>query len=436
MEEKQQQWYVCCILLVTICMTLVRLSWRLREGLYLARICVYRWTNIVSDRYVLRRSFPERVDDLNKDWFTKVLGKRVRTIERNRKKENLPLDKVGAGGAGTSRCWIRIEFEDGSSEHLFIKLPATTMLERLFLTVFGVYENEIRFYKSVRDTLPNDLTAEPRYADWQSTKFVLVLRDLSIERDVIFPTILDPYPIDRVRLVLRSLARFHAANWNRVPLGCWTDEWSASRTVPSSISIGRTRPPFLKIIATSTLTKALERYPSALDPSIVSAYRKFIANYPAVRKFWSTGDLTMCHGDCHIGNMGFRKDDRSMFFFDMQCVAAEHPMRDVSYHLLSCFNDGDLADVEDELLSYYLHHLNERIGDGENGLGFEEAVFHYRIQSFWVLTAFVISAGASELMDESVGRVILPRLSRHMCRIEANAALSMVLGDFSAFGST
>ena len=182
-----------------------------------------------------------------------------------------------------------------------------------------------------------------------------------------------------------------------------------------------------------TLEKALKWYPNCMDSSIVSSYRKFIENYPIVRKFWSTeAPLTMVHGDCHIGNMSFFKnDDTKMWFFDMQCVAAEHCMRDIAYHLIACFNDGELTDeIEEELIQYYLEHLNRHLSQNESGLSYEEAYFHYRVHSFWCLTAFVISAGASDLMAGAVSRVVLPRISRNMLRIEASGALDAVLGKY------
>ncbi len=170
-----------------------------------------------------------------------------------------------------------------------------------------------------------------------------------------------------------------------------------------------------------------------MDSSVVSSYRKFIENYPIVRKFWSTeAPLTMVHGDCHIGNMSFFKnDDKKMWFFDMQCVAAEHCMRDIAYHLIACFNDGELTDeIEEELIQYYLEYLNQHLSQSESGLSYEEAYFHYRVHSFWCLTAFVISAGASDLMAGAVSRVVLPRISRNMLRIEASGALDAVLGKY------
>ena len=163
---------------------------------------------------------PSRVEDLNEPFFERLVGRPVSAVVRNRKKEDLPLDQVGAGGAGTSRAWVRVDFKDGTSEFYFVKLPAPTLAERMFLTVFGVYKNEINFYERIRDRVPSDLTAKPLYSRMLSTKFVLVLRDMSTRRKPCFPTILQPYPQSRVLLVLRSLARFHASNWNRPPRMC------------------------------------------------------------------------------------------------------------------------------------------------------------------------------------------------------------------------
>ena len=115
----------------------------------------------------------------------------------------------------------------------------------------------------------------------------------------------------------------------------------------------------------------------------------------------------------------------------MQCVAAEHCMRDIAYHLIACFNDGELTDeIEESLIQYYLYHLNQHLDQSKTGLSYEEAYFQYRIHSFWCLTAFVISAGASDLMAGAVSRVVLPRISRNMLRMEAPDALNALLGKY------
>jgi hypothetical protein len=411
------------IVAIAIFASLTSYSSVLREGSYIGLNVFLTLIQILIDKVTQSRP------NLDVAFFSDVLQRGdIQKVSRDFKKENRSIEDVGAGGTGTARAFVEVQFSNGKKSKYFVKFPAPELFQRTFLTVFKVYANELNFYANVRDHVPDDLTAKAVYVRKKNTDFVLILEDMS-SKGAIFPTILDHYPRSRVELVLRNLARFHAANWNNFPSGVWTDEWSGARN-----GQGRTRPPFLKIVANSTLKKALEWYPNCMDASVVSSYRTFIENYPILRKFWSTSaPLTMVHGDCHIGNMSFFKnDDSKMWFFDMQCVAAENCMRDIAYHLLSCFNDGELTDeIEEELIQYYLDHLNKHLPESETGMSFEEAYFQYRLHSFWCLTAFVISAGASDLMAGAVSRVVLPRISRNMLRIEASGALNDVLDKYS-----
>lgn len=56
----------------------------------------------------------------------------------------------------------------------------------------------------------------------------------------------------------------------------------------------------------------------------------------------------------------------------------------------------------------YLGHLNGFLAKrGIEPLGFKEAWFQYRMQAWWVLAAFLISAGANNLMEQRVGALLL-----------------------------
>ncbi len=72
-----------------------------------------------------------------------------------------------------------------------------------------------------------------------------------------------------------------------------------------------------------------------MSPELLAGYDCFVANFQAVRKFWSRAPLTAVHGDGHLGNMWFTNGAHDCGFFDMQCIAAEHCMRDVTYNLIS-----------------------------------------------------------------------------------------------------
>ena len=223
--------------------SLISYSSRIREGLYISFNVVRTLIQILLDRCVQKRP------TLDVEFFRNVLQRDdVVEVRRDSKKENRSIEDVGAGGTGTSRAFVEVVFSNRSRIKYFVKFPAPDLFSRVFLTVFKVYENELNFYANVRERVPNDLTAKAVYVSKKNTEFVLVLEDMTM-KGAIFPTILDPYPLSRVKLVLRNLARFHAANWNDPPSGVWTDEWSGSWVGGGQ---GRTRPPFLRVVANGT----------------------------------------------------------------------------------------------------------------------------------------------------------------------------------------
>ena len=89
----------------------------------------------------------------------------------------------------------------------------------------------------------------------------------------------------------------------------------------------------------------------------VATYQLYLDHYDAVWAHWSSGLLALCHGDAHLGNVFFHEKDGSAGFYDMQCVAAEHPMRDVAYHLILSCDGADLARNERAYVEAYLRRL-------------------------------------------------------------------------------
>merc|ERR1719246_264983 len=221
-----------------------------------------------------------------------------------------------------------------------------------------------------------------------------------------------------------SLSTMHSAFYERPPHGCWVDEWSCLRTSPPTTS-GNRRPVFRRIVADQTLKAFEKRYPGLIPRELYNAYLRFTANFPVVRKIWSTGKLTLGHGDSHVGNMMFFPDGK-VGFFDMQCVSAEPPMRDLTYHLLSSYNKDDLAREETGIIKQYLEMFNRKLKARgiSDQLSFEEAWAHYRSISWWAFAAFIISAGASELMKAEAAITSCDRVCVAMMRIDAVGALN------------
>ena len=80
----------------------------------------------------------------------------------------------------------------------------------------------------------------------------------------------------------------------------------------------------------------------------------------------------LVHGDSHLGNVFFHEKDGAAGFYDMQCVAAEHPMRDVAYHLILSCDGADLARNERAYVEPYLRKTRPS-GQGPQLLSYEDA---------------------------------------------------------------
>eukprot|EP01062_Namystynia_karyoxenos_P056971 TRINITY_DN47920_c0_g1_i1.p2 TRINITY_DN47920_c0_g1~~TRINITY_DN47920_c0_g1_i1.p2 ORF type:complete len:437 (+),score=138.09 TRINITY_DN47920_c0_g1_i1:175-1311(+) len=373
---------------------------------------------------------PRCVEDLTPAAVSRLVGRQVTQVSKRKDREKVmaggDVTELGAGGTGTCRAWLTLCYADGEEANVFVKMPATTLMERLFLTVFRVYPNELNFYTNVRldRRFPADLFPRVHHVSTRGHAFCLVLQDLS-KQGAEFPSILADYPRRRLNMVLDTMSTLHAAFWQRPPQGVWCDQWSRKRTAPPTPAA--TRPPFRRFVAEHTLKEVLRRYPGLIPQDILGGYRLYIRHCETVRRAWSSGKLTLCHGDCHVGNMFFLEDRSGLY--DMQCVAAEHPMRDITYHIMCSYDADALAREEKEILEHYRALLNRKLaaaGEGEE-LTWDECWQQYRLHGWWALAAFVISAGASGLMKEGTARACISRICTAMGRADSIGALTDLL---------
>ena len=304
-----------------------------KEALWLTAAIAQALLQRLYDRvlrclYASERRIPlTRAELVRPNTLAQLLGTTVKTVSLgdSQRQQLSDANELGAGGAGTRRYWL-VQGTAAAGTRLFCKLPAATLFESLFLDVFGVYANEVRFYNT-RIEAPPHLFAKAYAAEMSRGRFVLCLEDVGA-RGVTFPVIDTPHAEKTVEAVLEALATLHASCWGYPPRGVWTDEVSAK-----VVGGEATRPPFLRLIADSTLRTITKRWPDLLSADVVATYQLYLDHYDAVRQHWSSGLLVLCHGDAHLGNVFFHEKDGPAGFYDMQCVAAEHPMRDVAYHL-------------------------------------------------------------------------------------------------------
>ncbi|KAJ8607010.1 hypothetical protein CTAYLR_006241 [Chrysophaeum taylorii] len=307
-------------------------------------------------------------------------------------------------GNGSVRAWLRLE-----ARRVFAKIPGRG-IGRVVLTVSGAYENEVAAYRSLpRLGLPAKMFPRCEVAVARGNRFLLLLEDLGASRDARLPRIEDPHPIANARLVLAALAELHAPFLDE-PIG-----WTPRET------------PFLRLIADHALRVCERRY--GLTANAKEAFRVFVDNFRVVRSAWDSGTRTLVHGDAHLGNTFFAEGRAG--FYDLQCVAREHPMRDVSFHLLSSCDPVDLeAGGESELVHFYVLSLNARLSSNDAKLDPEETWDQYRLHALWALVACVMRAGAGDLVDPAAATLLLSRVSVGIDRLGTLAALKALV--FSA----
>lgn len=125
------------------------MSWKLQELGFLTKavlstLCGFLW------EYVTCANQLTMDDLLDAKLLSSIIKKRV--IRVDSKSDAISL---GAGGTGTVRFGLVAHLDDGTKLHLFVKTPTGSLFERVFLTVFRVYDNEFNFYANVRSLLPD-----------------------------------------------------------------------------------------------------------------------------------------------------------------------------------------------------------------------------------------------------------------------------------------
>jgi hypothetical protein len=100
-------------------------------------------------------------------------------------------------------------------------------------------------------------------------------------------------------------------------------------------------------------------------------------------------------------------------------------MRDVAYHLQISCDASDLAANERGYVAHYVAELRRLRPDAT--LTEADAWAGYRLHALWALCALVISAGASDLFEESMARLTISRVVAAMQRIDSRGALEDVV---------
>ena len=259
----------------------------------------------------------------------------------------------------------------------------------------------------------------------------MIIEDVRFREDGgVLKTTLDktPFNVQGGKAVLELLSRMHSLYWKAPPEDIWSHSVTTGHPSPYT-------PPYLRLLGEIGMWRVLNKFQSKLTiyPDVVEAFKIASANYSMLRKFWSTGPLTMVHGDAHTGNMFFSKDFTKVGVFDYQCVAIEHFMRDVSYYLINSCPDSELEQIEQDMIQFHLNKLkDEMMKTGKEKYvndipSYQEAYFLYRSHSMWVFIAWVICCGFADVVLEEFALGSLQRVMNTCHRLNVLEAVKISL---------
>jgi len=281
-----------------------------------------------------RTKFPVEVDDLDAQWFSRVLDGHVT--------EATVVDR-SSGTTGRARVTLRGEAHLPGS--VFVKLPPFDERQRALVDQTGMGVAEARFY---RDLAPEVSVRVPGvwFADTDGHGYVMVLEDL-VASGCRFPSPDDADITKRAADIVEQLAALHAPFWESARFAPGGDlEWLAARGARGGGGGRR----FIK--------QAVDAIGDQLDESFHRIAELYLSRADEIVELWREGAGTLVHGDSHLGNLfvDVAGGDRTGFL-DWAVVCRAPGMRDVAYVLCNSIPISAREPIEHGLVERYCELL-------------------------------------------------------------------------------
>ena len=390
------------------------------------------------------RFIPERLDDLTPEWLTTALREaghlpaagEVTSVERE-------ILGEGEGFMGDI-ARLRLAYEGGEGPASVVaKMPR--LENRAFGELVGVYERESCFYEEFSDSVPvalprlyfsyfdrnavsdrqkGALSLANRTPQWlmprvtrvamwaaarRKRRYLLLLEDLG---DATSGDQLAGTDAERCAVVLRSIAKVHAALWESPALEnrYWLVPLAGDSRVRQSM--------FLEMRETFR-----ERHPELFDQEFERLFAWVSENgVETIERMQREAPDTLVHGDLRLDNLVFRGDEP--VFFDWQAVRRGPGAYDVAWFLSGASEDLTPSD-EAELLRAYHAALGEH---GVSDYPFEAFERHYQmgmlttVQTLGLLA--ILDVGEGEDRGAEMARAWVRRLRTRLATIDLDRVLA------------
>lgn len=295
--------------------------------------------------------FPSDLDELTPAILTAALAERQRGV-RVERIDVVAAKRCGDGVASTAdRVVLDLTYAPGTGAALPRRLILKTMLATPHAPA-AMYENEVRFYRELRDDL--DIETPVAFAssfDPATGRFGLLLEDLGL-RGAQFPSAVDPVELGSVRSILADLATLHARFWNSPR---FHDDLS---WVGTPMSGGMFE--VFDLIGLELIEDQVGRNPFKQD--LIAPLGRGLAEMWEllwrVQRRHCEGATTLLHGDPHLGNTYLLPDGRGGLL-DWQLMMRGSWAHDVTYLIVTSLPTDMRRERQRELLAEYLDRVAE-----------------------------------------------------------------------------
>jgi hypothetical protein len=319
--------------------------------------------------------FPSDVDELTPAVVGAVLSERhPGTVVDH--VEIVAEKRCGDGVASTAdRLVLDVSYATGTGAGLPRRLVLKTMLASPHAPAV-MYENEVRFYRELRDDL--DIETPAVYAgsfDASSGRFGLLLEDLT-EREARFPSALDPISLDEVRSILGHLAALHARFWDS-PRFAGDLAWVGTPLTGGMADV-------FQMIGLELIEDQVARHP--FKQELIAPLGRSVAEMWEllwrVQRRHCAAPSTLLHGDPHLGNTYVLPGGHGGLL-DWQLMMRGSWAHDVVYLLVTALAPDVRRAHQHDLLGEYLDRLGAA---GVRGAPSPEAAFEQcRSAALWGL---------------------------------------------------
>jgi hypothetical protein len=311
-----------------------------------------------------------------------------------------------------SRAWLALNYSHGSGpESVFAKTKGD-WLRRMFQLMTGnIFIEGLLFSSDVELPLEHPLVYHA-VVDRPRLNDLVIMEDLTL-RGAELNDATKKISIENVKSGLSELAKLHSHFWqfneNAFPALNWVRPWKASSSFKLLMKFGCKR-------GLARLTPYLpEEVVEMGSQSIVQCWSRYLGTV-------NQGPATLLHGDAHVGNT-YTLPRGTVGFFDWGVVRKGHWSFDVGYYIISCLNEEDRRNYEEELIQHYLQSLD--LPNTEKP-SFKEAWERYRCSPAYGLAIWITTGAEDDYQDPEICQNLSSRFATAFIELETLSALNEI----------